>query len=295
MRTLRVAFLSSFALELLSSLATALVALVLGLRLLNGSLGLNVALAILLLTPEAFLPLRRSAAQFHASSDGIAAATELLGLLEQPTRSGSSPAPVAPPALELRGVRTGAGPVPDLHLRAGSTLILEGPSGSGKTTLLQVLAGVRPLTSGVVVVDGTDLATMAVDEWHRVVGYVVQDAALPGETVADVLTGGDDTFDDAQLTGALRDVGLDLALDRVVGEGGGGLSAGQRRRLALARSILRRPLVLLLDEPLAHLDPDTASAIAAVIEALPMTRVIATHRPMVGDVHLTLATEVLRG
>ena len=107
MSTLRVAFLSSFALELLSSLATALVALVLGIRLLNGSISLTTGLVVLLLAPEVFLPLRRAAARFHASADGVAAATSVLAFLEGSRDPGSRAAPTSPPVIELVALGVG--------------------------------------------------------------------------------------------------------------------------------------------------------------------------------------------
>jgi ATP-binding cassette subfamily C protein CydCD len=269
MGTLRVAFLSSFALELLSSLATALVALVLGLRLLNGSLALSTALAVLLLTPEVFLPLRRSAAQFHGSADGIAAATELLSALETPQRRGDNEPPDAPPSIELRGVKVGhslraSGLADTINatIEAGSLVSIVGPSGSGKTTLLRVLAGLRDAQSGAVLVNGVDLASIGLSAWHDRVAWLPQDPTLPGDTVRGVVQMGD-----------VR-----------IGE----LSAGERRRLALVRCIVRKPLVLLLDEPTAHLDAENAELVASAISELSMTRVVATHRPFVVDQCISL-------
>jgi ABC-type transport system involved in cytochrome bd biosynthesis fused ATPase/permease subunit len=279
MRTLKVAFASSFALELLSSLATALVAVVLGLRLIEGRLGLNVALAVLLVTPEAFLPLRRSAAQFHASSDGIAAATAMLDAFDHTPARGSAPAPIVPPRLAVTG--------PDGHcheVAAGGVMVLEGPSGAGKTTMLRAVAGLGGLDRAAIMVDGTDLHELALDAWRSVVGYVAQDPHLPGTTVRDVVCANAPEASDSDVREALKLVGLSVDLERPVGEDGAGFSAGQRRRLALARALVRRPLVLLLDEPLAHLDEASAAAIAQLISTLPQTRVIATHRLMAGDV-----------
>src|SRR5487761_2569393 len=162
MSTLRVAFLSGFALELLSSLATALVALVLGLRLLNGTLGLNVALAVLLLTPEVFLPLRRSAAQYHASSDGIAAATDLLANLETAIPRGMYEVRDVAPRIELDSLvpatRSGAGGEGlNAIVEAGSLTLITGPSGSGKTSVLRAISGLISAQSGRVLVDGREL------------------------------------------------------------------------------------------------------------------------------------------
>jgi len=302
MSTLRVAFMSSFALELLSSLATALVALVLGLRLLNGSLGLNVALAVLLLTPEVFLPLRRSAAQYHASSDAIAAATDLLVEIERPVRGGTLAAPDVAPTIEVRdldltrdGRRVVAGPRLSGTFPAGSLTTVVGPSGSGKSTLLRIVAGLRASGSGVVLVDGVDLSTMSLDQWQRCVVWLPQDPSLPGESVRDVIQMGDTAIDDEVIIETMRRVGLSLDLDRQLGEGSKELSAGQRRRLALVRAIVRRPLVLLLDEPTAHLDDASAALVERAVSELTMTRIVATHRPFAGEHTVTLSDEVRHG
>lgn len=296
MGTLRVAFLSSFALELLSSLATALVALVLGLRLLNGSLGLSTALAVLLLTPEVFLPLRRSSAQFHASASGIAAATELLDYLERAEERATGSAPISPPALELRDVvlagasrdRSGARTV-SAFIPAGSLVSVSGPSGSGKSTLLREICALGELEGGEILVDGVTLDSIDRQSWQRRVAWMPQDPTLPGDTVRDAVTMGDASIDDRRIRGAMAELDLDLDLDRRLGEGSLELSAGQRRRLALVRCLVRDPLVLVLDEPLAHLDSESAALVQEVIGRLTMTRVVATHRPMSADQIVTLA------
>ncbi len=296
MGTLRVAFLSRFALELLSSLATALVALVLGLRLLNGSLGLSTALAVLLLTPEVFLPLRRSSAQFHASASGIAAATELLDYLERAEERATGSAPISTPALELRDVvlagasrdRSGARTV-SAFIPAGSLVSVSGPSGSGKSTLLRAICALGGLEGGEILVDGVTLDSIDRQSWQRRVAWMPQDPTLPGDTVRDAVTMGDASIDDRRIRGAMAELDLDLDLDRRLGEGSLELSAGQRRRLALVRCLVRDPLVLVLDEPLAHLDSESAALVQEVIGRLTMTRVVATHRPMSADQIVTLA------
>jgi ATP-binding cassette subfamily C protein CydCD len=302
MSTLRVAFLSGFALELLSSLATALVALVLGLRLLNGSLGLNVALAVLLLTPEVFLPLRRSAAQYHASSEGIAAATELLASLEGESRPGTIPPLDAAPTIDLVDLvvaHEGRDAPKVTALRAtvapGSLTLIAGPSGSGKTTLLRVVAGLRTPSSGRVLVDGVDLVELSPDLWRRRVAWLPQDPVLPGSTVRDVVQMGDEGIGDAKILSAMAEVGLNLALERPLGEGSAELSAGQRRRLALVRCLVRDPLVLLLDEPTAHLDEQSTQLVIDVISRLSMTRIVATHRHFDADQVIEMSPGVRRG
>lgn len=289
MATLRVAFFSSFALELLASLATALVALLLGIRLLNGSIGLSLALSVLLVTPEVFLPLRRSSARFHSAGEGVGAASELLAVLESsPSMPRATlPAPERAPRLELRGVVSargdGALSAPcSATIEAGALVQLVGASGSGKTALARVLCGLTRPYSGEVLVDGVELETINLRDWQRRVGYVPQDPSLPGSSVREALTMGDERMDDVTMLRALARVGLDIELDRALGEGSRELSAGERRRLALARALVRGPLVLVLDEPTSHLDAESARQIATLIGALDMTRVVATHQRLEG-------------
>ena len=295
MATLKVAFLSSFALELLSSLATALVALVLGVRLLNGSLSLSVALAVLLLTPEVFLPLRRSSARYHASSVGIAAASDLLDLLDAERGTGVQRPRSTPPSLQLVDVtltHDGRHPLVEAPLDAtigkGTLVAVRGRSGAGKTTLLRILCGLDKPRIGAVLVDGVELTSLDLDAWQAIIAWLPQDPKLPGATVREVVRMGDDAIDDSLIQSTLTELGLDLDLDRSLGEGANELSAGQRCRLALARCLVRRPLLLVLDEPTAHLDPESAELVMSVIARLSMTRVVATHQLMQADqiIHL---------
>ena len=298
MSTLRVAFLSGFALELLSSLATALVALVLGLRLLNGSIGLNVALTVLLLTPEVFLPLRRSAAQYHASSEGIAAAADLLAHLDVDVPTGSRKVPNVEPRIVLEGVdighagRSGGGVKLDATIDAGSLLLVTGPSGSGKTTLLRAIAGLGAPVSGRITIDGVDLRELSPSEWHARVAWLPQDPSLPGDTVRDVVQMGDEGIDDLRIMAAMNAVGLEIELDLPLGEGSKELSAGQRRRLALVRCLVRDPVLLLLDEPTAHLDPENARLVGEAIGRLTMTRIVATHQVIESDHVIEMRADV---
>ncbi len=279
MATLRVAFLSTFALELLSSLATALVALSLGLRLIHGGLSLERALVVLLLTPEVFAPLRRAAARYHDGTVGMSAAGDVLDLVERARPSGERPAPGAPPAITFASLRARPGlAAVDAVVAPGGRLTVRGPSGAGKTSLLRVLAGLADPHEGAVLIDGAPLARIDADAWRARVGWLDQDPTLRGVTTRDALTRGA-TASDAVLRDLLDDLGLDLALDEPLA--GLELSAGERRRLALAGALVRDPLVLVLDEPTAHLDPGSAARVRAVIARSRATVIVAAHESVV--------------
>ncbi|MBN9792969.1 thiol reductant ABC exporter subunit CydD [Pseudonocardia sp. TMWB2A] len=288
--TLRVAFLSAFVLEVLATLAVALVAVEVGLRLLYGNLDYATALFVLVLAPEAYLPLREVGARFHASMEGVAAARQVFAELDRPAggaTGGTAPVPTADPAgrgLTVDGLRVrypgaDADAVAGLSLglAPGETVLLRGPSGAGKSTLLGVLLGMVAPTGGTVTVHGrdrtgADLADLDLDAWRRGVAWVPQQPHLFADTVAaNVRLGaGRDhagVTDDA-VRAAARRAGLDAVVarlphgwDTVLGEGGAQLSSGERQRVALARAFLRDAPLVLLDEPTAHLDPDSADAV----------------------------------
>lgn len=286
--TLRVAFLSAFVLEVLATLAVALVAVEVGLRLLYGNLDYATALFVLVLAPEAYLPLREVGARFHASMEGVAAARQVFTELDRPVggaTGGTAPVPPADPAgrgLTVDGLRvrypgadTDAVAGLSLTLTPGETVLLRGPSGAGKSTLLGVLLGTLAPTGGTVTVHGRDgtstvLAELDLDAWRRGVAWVPQQPHLFADTVAANVrlgAGRDHATDDA-VRAAARRAGLDTVVarlprgwDTVLGEGGTQLSSGERQRVALARAFLRDAPLVLLDEPTAHLDPDSAAAV----------------------------------
>ncbi|MEO3922798.1 thiol reductant ABC exporter subunit CydD [Micromonosporaceae bacterium B7E4] len=308
MKALRIAFLSALVLELVATLSVALVAVPIGLRLLGGGLALQTALLVLLLTPEAFLPLRAAGSQFHASQEGLTALDEALTLLdpEPPARTaGQPPTPASgkPAAARLTGdpedreherhyqpgrhgeirfesvtveyQRTTALRDVTLTIRPGERIAVVGPSGAGKSTLLHLLLGFVSPSSGRITVDGTDLATLDLARWRRQLAWVPQRAHLFGSTLADNIRLG---APEAPVT-AVRDAirAADLAglvaelpdgLDTRLGEHGHGLSSGQRQRVALARAFLRDAPIVLLDEPTARLDAGSEAAVLAATRHL---------------------------
>ncbi|MFE6620552.1 thiol reductant ABC exporter subunit CydD [Streptomyces sp. NPDC057740] len=294
MRTLRIAFISSFALELLSTLSVALVAVTIGMRLVHGDMHLYDGLVILVLAPEAYLPLRQVGAQYHAAAEGLSAAEEIFEVLETPVpASGAATVPTGAVSFEGVAVRYPGRPVDAVSgasfaVEPGETVALVGPSGAGKSTLLNVLLGfVRP-TEGRVLVGGADLAELDLDEWRSRIAWVPQRPHLYAGTIAENVRLARPAADDAAVRRALVDAGalsfvdaLPQGVDTVLGEDGAGLSAGQRQRLALARAFLADRPVLLLDEPTAALDGATEAEVVEAVRRLAVGRTVllVVHRP----------------
>ncbi|ARX84810.1 hypothetical protein SMD44_04265 [Streptomyces alboflavus] len=297
MRTLRIAFLSSFALELLATISVALVAVTIGMRLVHGNMELYDGLVILILAPEAYLPLRQVGARYHAAVEGVAAAEEIFAVLEAPVPAGGTgvvPAGgavgVAVDGVTVRYPGRAADAVRGVSfaVEPGETVALVGPSGSGKSTLLNVLLGfVRP-TAGRALVGGADLADVSLDGWRERVAWVPQRPHLFAGTIAENVRLARPGAADADVVEALRAAGagefvagLPRGVETVLGEDGAGLSAGQRQRIALARAFLADRPVVLLDEPTAALDGETEAGIVEAVRRLAVGRtvVMVVHRP----------------
>lgn len=280
MATLRVAFLSSFALELLASVGTALVALFLGIRLVAGTVNLGTALAVLVLAPEVYLPLRRAAAEFHASAEGQAAGARILDVLDAAGPAAAhlpsvATPPVAQATIRLVGVSFShpGRPSPvlegaDLAVAPGEHLAVVGPSGAGKSTLLSLLLGFVVPDEGLVEVGGVDLRQLDPEEWRRQLAWVPQRPYLVHGTLWQNLSLGEPGAGRRAVDEVVGLCGLSPLVQRLpdglttpVGEGGATLSAGERQRVALARAVLRDAPLVLLDEPADHLDPESEVAL----------------------------------
>ncbi|GAB2498426.1 thiol reductant ABC exporter subunit CydD [Nocardiopsis aegyptia] len=307
MGTLRIAFLSAFALELLATLAVALVAVEVGLRLLGGHMDYQTALLVLILAPEAYLPLREVGARFHASMEGVAAADQVFTELER-ERGTRRPAPATEPTgrpspaaggdlrFEGVGMRYPGRDVPalagfDLEVRAGEHVLLTGPSGAGKTTLLSLLLRLNEPTDGRISVRApggawTPLEAVPAADWRLGIAWVPQYPYLFDVSVADNIRLGAPGATMERVREAARQAEADAFVsalpegyDTRLGERGARLSAGQRQRIALARALCRDAPLVLLDEPTAHLDPENAAAVRTAVTRLleGRTAVIVAH------------------
>jgi ATP-binding cassette subfamily C protein CydD len=301
MAVLRVTFISGFVLELAGSLSVALVAVSVGLRLVSGDIGLTVGLFVLLLTPEAYLPLRQVGAQFHAAADGVAAADEVFEILDAAPGVAAS-AVAAPPAgapavsslsargLSVRGLSVSYGDVRvvdglDADFAPGRVTAIAGPSGAGKSSVVAAILGFVP-SSGDVAFDGSPLQPSAV---RGLVAWAGQRPSLMAGTVRDNITLGDDRVDEATLGEAMRLAAAELIDPALVlGVGGAGLSGGQAQRVALARAFYRAirfsTPVVVLDEPSSALDAATEGELIRGLLRLAgsgTTVVVVSHRAAV--------------
>jgi ATP-binding cassette subfamily C protein CydD len=310
MATLRITFLSSLVLELIATLSTALVAVEVGLRLLAGNLGYESALLVLLLAPEVYLPLRAVGSQFHAAAEGVAAAADVLDVLdEQLQRPAHQPTTGTPARIDLRSqsihfdwvtVRYPDRTEPALdglcaRIMPGEHIAIVGPSGAGKSTLLSLLLGFTQPSAGAVRggdIDLPDLDEEGMARLRRQLAWVPQNAHLFAGSIADNIRLGepDASLDDIRLAAELAGLSTLLAelpegLDSPVGERGLQLSTGQRQRVAIARALVRDPAVLLMDEPGAHLDAATADEVIESISGVGgfgerRTLIVVTHDPV---------------
>jgi len=299
MGTLRLSFLSGSVLELAATLGVALVAVTVGVRLVGGGLGLEAGLTILLLAPELYAPLRQLAAQFHASADGLAVAERMLELLDAPPAVGGGGRLVPPSPAEwpVRFERISFSYPSraqrvldrlDLELQPGETVALVGASGTGKSTVASLLLRFAEPDAGRITVGGLDLAECRTELWRSMVAWVPQRPTMFRGTVAENIGLGvrgasqQRIRDAAMLAGADRFVrALPFGYETAIGDGGRPLSAGERRRIALARAFLRDAPLVILDEPTADLDRTSADVVAEAVERLRVERtvLVIAHRP----------------
>lgn len=308
MGVLRISFLSSLVLELIATLSVALVAVAIGLRLVNGTMQLREGLIVLLLVPEVYLPLRQVGANFHAVAEGLEAANHMFEVLEHPIVEGSDePKATCPTPKKIKIsnltytyplAQTPALTNLSAIFTEGSIAVLIGVSGSGKSTALSALLKFFAPDSGNIQINDLDLANVDTASWRRHVAYLPQNPWLPNGTVRDALLMAGNSSDSELIKVCLR-AGLDFSdriqfpkgLETIVSTSTG-LSAGQRRRIALARVFIRDSKVVILDEPTASVDGDTEElVIKSVQEMRAAGKIIiaVAHRPAL----ISVADQVL--
>ena len=289
LRVLRVAFLSALVLELVSTISTALIAVYLGLTLLDGEIPFFSAFFILLLAPEFYTPFRQLGAAFHT---GMAGKTSILKYEEFMNRQPSLPVggksklqgPIQ--AIEIKDLtftyEDSENGVQHISLAAkrNSPIMLVGESGAGKSTIAHIIGGFLTAPKGAVVIDGLDVCDIDVEWWRHQIIYVSQHPHIMKGTLRDVLSFGMNVSDE-EIIEACKEVQLldvinrqQEGLDTIIGEGGLGLSGGERQRVALARAFLRKGQVLILDEVTAHLDVKTESIISSAIQRLMENKIV---------------------
>ena len=322
MHTLRIAFLSGAVLEFITTLSVAIIAVQVGFRLLFGHMDLATALLVIMIAPEVYQPLRRVGLHFHASANGVAAANAVFEILAAPPpERGTIPAPdlgsavieIEDLAVAARGAWAPAGLT--ARIRPGRLVALSGPSGAGKTTACQVLLALLPPDRGAVRIISdngaggvVDLSDIDPDTWWAQIVWVPQRPVIvPGTVLANVM--GPERaseIDDARLgresprlLAAARATGFDEVISALprgwrtrIGQGGVGLSVGQRQRLSLTRALMSDAPLVVLDEPTAHLD---AASEAHVLDGIGMLR--SQHRTVVMIAHrralMAVADEVI--
>jgi ATP-binding cassette subfamily C protein CydD len=297
MRVLRVAFLSAFTLEMLATLSVAIVAVEIGVRLLNGGIGFEQALFLLIIAPECYLPLRALSAKFHNATEGKAAAERLFDVLDVSQKEALPEKSMPIPRKMLirfenvsLAYENGARPTlrdVSFEIQPGQRVALVGASGNGKTTIAALLLRFIQPNAGRITIDDSDLSDIPVEQWRERIAWVSQSPYLFNTTIAENIRFSRPDASEAQIIAAAQAACADDFITRLpdgyqtlCGERGLRLSGGQVQRIALARALLRDAPLLILDEPTSQLDPESEAEIIHALDELPSDRTVLliTHR-----------------
>lgn len=298
-RTLRVAFLSTFSLDFFSSLSVAVVAVELGLRLINGNIGLESALTILILAPEYFLPVRDLGNDYHATMDGKEAGENIHELLKLDAvktetevasiQTWNETSSLTLKHVEKRSEDENRSLLSDIHFQvAGFIKVgIVGISGAGKSSLIDILSGFTQPTAGEIQVNDIPLSHLSIQNWQEQVTYIPQHPYIFSGTILENIAWYAPDASPEQLEKAVENAGLTKlintlpdGLDTNIGQGGRSLSGGEEQRIALARSLLQKRPIMMFDEPTAHLDIETEHDLKNTILPLLENKLVffATHR-----------------
>lgn len=299
MRTLRVAFLSSFALDFFTSLSIAFVAVGLGIRLIDGTIILLPALTILILAPEYFLPIKQVGANYHATLDGQIAMEQIEEILQQ--QKGIQKKDLnedivwnASSSLNLQDIKVNNTESEKTILEGinftwegNGAIGVIGESGAGKSTLIDVLAGFLSPSSGKMLVNGVEVDGSTREDWQKNIAYIPQQPYIFPLSLKDNIRFYETNATDEEVERVINEVGLRSLVTSLpngmherIGEGGRMLSGGQEQRVAMARALLSKKPIILLDEPTAHLDIETEFEIKQAMLRLFNGKLVflATHR-----------------
>ncbi len=293
MAVLKIAFLSALMLEVLATIATAMIAVEVGLRLVYAQLTFHTAFFVLLLAPELYMPLKNLGASFHSGRNSIAAAETIWEVLDEeehnPSWGGKKLSDLHRLTLKIENVSFQYNEEKsilkniNLSIEHGERVAFVGRSGSGKTTLLKVILGILPPTEGCVMVNGIPLTELQEDEWLNQIAYVSQEPYLFSGTIFENIRIGNPNASREEVDKAAKEAGIDRfvaelpnGLDTHIGEAGHGLSGGEKQRVALARAFLKDASLILLDEPTAGLDLETEAYLQQAIEKLSKKATIIT-------------------
>jgi ATP-binding cassette subfamily C protein CydD len=296
MSVLRLAFLSSLTLEFFATISIAVVAVLIGFRLLWGEMDFQQGFFILLLAPEFYFPLRNMGVHYHARMAAVAAAEQMAEIFDEPvmTSAGNRTFSLeAPPEIQFRDIhfqyqdeRVGLSGL-NLTIPTGETLAIVGPTGSGKTTLIRLLLGFMQPQHGEILIDGQRLDNLDLECWRQQLAWVPQQPRLFHGSLRENLTMGQVKASEAQISAVLKQARVEEfmhrfpeGLDTVVNETGRGLSGGQIQRIALARAFLRDASVVIMDEATANLDRENERLVVESMQALATRRtyIMIAHR-----------------